>query len=94
MVRRQDIARCDVISVHGRAFTAADLDQMHPGAVLIDTNVRPLVDQAALAQALMFDLFAGAGFACFPRDPMFVHCASFQVAPAHAPETLYLKNVA
>lgn len=57
---KQDFfSRCDVISLHMRLYdstrgivTAADLAQMKPGALLVNTSRAPLIEEGALIEAL------------------------------------------
>ncbi|MCH2077500.1 MAG: D-glycerate dehydrogenase [Rhodobacteraceae bacterium] len=66
----------DFVSLHcpGGAGTTAlidgpRLDLMKEDAFLINTARGEVIDEAALAQALMFDTIAGAGLDVFEREP-------------------------
>jgi lactate dehydrogenase-like 2-hydroxyacid dehydrogenase len=70
------IATCDVISLHcpGGAAThhlisAERLRHMKPSAVLINTARGPVVDEAALVQALTEKRIAGAGLDVYEEEP-------------------------
>jgi glyoxylate reductase len=71
------LARADVVSVHC-ALTpetrgligARALDLMKPSAVLVNTARGPIVDQAALAEALRRRRIAGAGLDVFETEPI------------------------
>ena len=70
------VATCDVISLHcpGGAAThhlisAERLRLMKPSAVLINTARGPVVDEAALVQALTERRIAGAGLDVYEEEP-------------------------
>jgi len=70
------LAEADVVSLHttGGAETrhmidAARLSQMKPGAVLINTARGPVVDEAALVEALAAGRIAGAGLDVYEQEP-------------------------
>ncbi len=71
------LATADVVSLHcplsaeTRHLIDADrLRQMKPSAFLINTTRGPVVDEAALAEALRTGVIAGAGLDVFEREPM------------------------
>jgi phosphoglycerate dehydrogenase-like enzyme len=93
-VERVDLDRVfsesDVVSLHLRLsdksrglVTARQLALMKPSAYLINTARGPLVDEAALVQALRERRIAGAGLDVFDEEPL----------PANHP-LLSLENVA
>ena len=70
------LPRADVISLHvpltdeTRGLVgAAELRAMRPSAVLVNTARGPLVDEAALAEALRAGAIAGAALDVFEREP-------------------------
>ncbi len=70
-------ARADVLSIHlilsdsTRGIVGArELSLMKPTALLINTSRGPLVDEAALAQALREGRLAGAGVDVFSQEPI------------------------
>ncbi len=67
----------DVVSVHLRLsdqttgfFGRERLGQMKPGAILINTARGPIVDEAALVEALRARRIAGAGLDVFDVEPL------------------------
>jgi phosphoglycerate dehydrogenase-like enzyme len=70
------LARSDVISLHlvlsdrSRGIIGAgDLERMKPGAILVNTSRGPLIDQAALLQALQARRIV-AGLDVFDQEPL------------------------
>jgi len=71
------LARADVISIHlvlsdrtRGLIGAAELQQMKPGAFLVNTSRGPIVDEAALVAALKQGTIAGAGLDVYDREPL------------------------
>jgi glycerate dehydrogenase len=69
-------SRADVVSLHcpltpatGRLVNADRLARMKPSAFLINTGRGPLVDEAALADALNRGVLAGAGLDVLSKEP-------------------------
>ena len=74
---RSLLAQADVVSLHARhragappLIGAAELAQMRPGCYLIQTARGPLLDYAALAEALANGHLAGAAIDVFPEEPL------------------------
>ncbi|MGO9753682.1 MAG: 2-hydroxyacid dehydrogenase [Solirubrobacteraceae bacterium] len=72
----QLLATADVVSLHcpltkqtTRLIDAAAISLMKPGAYLVNTARGPIVDEAALAQALRDGLIAGAALDVYEREP-------------------------
>lgn len=70
------LPRCDFVSLHcpggksnAKLINSARLDLMKPDAFLINTARGEVVDEAALAQALMYDTIGGAALDVFEREP-------------------------
>jgi phosphoglycerate dehydrogenase-like enzyme len=70
-------ARSDILSVHVQLSArtrglvgARELGLMKPSAYLINTARGPIVDEAALVQALQAHTIAGAGLDVFDREPL------------------------
>ncbi len=70
------LARADIVSIHlpytpgtHHFMNAARLAQMKPSAVLINVSRGPIVDEAALADALEAGAIAGAGVDVFETEP-------------------------
>mgnify|MGYP001627790722 CR=1 FL=1 len=70
------LPQCDFVSLHcpgGAAnrhlINARRLDLMKPGAFLINTARGEVIDEHALAQALMFDCIGGAALDVFDGEP-------------------------
>ena len=71
------LQRSDVVSVHlvlsGRTrglIGAEDLGRMRSTAYLVNTSRGPIVDEAALVEALRSRLIAGAGLDVFDQEPL------------------------
>jgi phosphoglycerate dehydrogenase-like enzyme len=71
------LARSDVVSLHLRlsdrtrgVIGAAELAQMKPSAVLVNTSRGPLVDEPALVAALHDGTIAGAGLDVYDEEPL------------------------
>jgi phosphoglycerate dehydrogenase-like enzyme len=71
------LARSDVVSLHLRlsgrtqgVIGAAELAQMKRSAYLVNTSRGPLVDEAALLQALQSGQIAGAGLDVYDEEPL------------------------
>jgi glyoxylate reductase len=80
MLRRfpleQALERADVATVHlpltdetRHLIGAAELARMRPGAILVNTARGPIVDEAALAEALERGRIAGAGLDVYEDEP-------------------------
>ncbi|MEM6304513.1 MAG: D-glycerate dehydrogenase [Pseudomonadota bacterium] len=83
---------CDFVSLHCaggaetvRMFSGPQFDMMKPEAFLINTSSGAVIDEAALAQALMFDVIGGAALDVFARepriDPMLTQCDNLVMLP-------------
>lgn len=76
-VSKDELLReADFISLHvpllpstRKLIGAAELQQMKPTAILVNTSRGPVVDEAALAAALAKRTIAGAGLDVFEREP-------------------------
>jgi phosphoglycerate dehydrogenase-like enzyme len=71
------VAGSDIVTLHLRLtpetrgiIGAAELASMKPGARLINTARGPLVDEAALIQALREGRIAGAGLDVYDQEPL------------------------
>jgi phosphoglycerate dehydrogenase-like enzyme len=77
-VDRDELLRTsDVVSIHLRLsdrtrglLGARELGLMRPGALLVNTSRGPIVDEAALLQALHDGAIAGAGLDVFDVEPL------------------------
>jgi len=79
------LARSDFVSLHcpltdatHHLIDAAALGRMKPTAYLVNTARGPVVDEAALAEALRNETIAGAGLDVYEREPE-VHPALFDL---------------
>jgi phosphoglycerate dehydrogenase-like enzyme len=78
LVSKEELLRqSDVLSIHlvlsdrtRGLFGAADLARMKPTAVLVNTSRGPIVDEAALVNALKSGRIAAAGLDVFDREPI------------------------
>jgi lactate dehydrogenase-like 2-hydroxyacid dehydrogenase len=73
---RAALIRADVVSLHVPLTTetqhligAAELQAMKPEAILVNTSRGPVVDEAALVDALRAGEIAGAGLDVYEREP-------------------------
>ena len=71
------LAEADVVTIHVplddrscRMIGAAELDRMKPGAVLVNTSRGPIVDEAALLEALRCGRLGGLGVDVFDNEPL------------------------
>lgn len=71
------LTRSDIVSVHVPLSNEtvgllgpAEIASMRPGAVLINTSRGPIVDEAALVEALRSGRLAGAGLDVFDEEPL------------------------
>jgi phosphoglycerate dehydrogenase-like enzyme len=71
------LAGSDVLSIHlvlsdrtRGLFQAADLAQMKPTAVLVNTSRGPIVDEQALIEALRANTIAAAGLDVYDAEPL------------------------
>ena len=70
------LAESDFISIHvpltketQHLISTPQLNQMKPSAILVNTSRGPVVDEAALVEALKTHRIAGAGLDVFEREP-------------------------
>jgi phosphoglycerate dehydrogenase-like enzyme len=75
--KQELLRRSDVLSIHlllsrrtRGLFGAAELAQMQPHAVLINTSRGPIVQEDALIAALAAERIGGAGLDVFDREPL------------------------
>lgn len=71
------LAQADIVTIHLQLsprtrglIGAADLARMRPSAYLINTSRGPIVDEAALVEALRGGVIAGAGLDVFDQEPL------------------------
>ncbi len=79
---------CDVVAIthaETKIMSGPQLDLMKPGALLIDATECGAVDEAALAQALIFETIGGAALAISAHrpslNPMLAHCENLVTEP-------------
>lgn len=86
------LPQCDFVSLHcpgGKAnagmINSRRLDLMRPDAYLINTARGEVIDEAALAQALMYETIGGAALDVFEREPavnpMLAQCDNLVMLP-------------
>lgn len=86
------LPQCDFVSLHcpggasnAKMINSRRLDLMKPDAFLINTARGEVVDEAALAQALMFETIGGAALDVFEREPavnpMLAECDNLVMLP-------------
>lgn len=88
------LAESDIVSIHcpmtpetRHAFSTNEFAQMKKTAILINTARGPIVDEAALAEALHTGTIAGAGIDVFEKEP------AIHPRLSEAPNTLLLPHV-
>ena len=71
------LARSDILTIHlvlsdrtRGLFRSADLARMKPTAVIVNTSRGPIVDEAALVEALRRGVIGGAGLDVFDTEPL------------------------
>ena len=86
------LQQCDFVSLHcpggaanAKMINSQRLNLMKPDAFLINTARGEVVDEAALAQALMFETIGGAALDVFEREPainpMLAQCDNLVMLP-------------
>jgi phosphoglycerate dehydrogenase-like enzyme len=103
LVSREELFRvADVISVHlvlsersRSTVGTAELALMKPSALLINTSRGPIVDEAALIEALREGRIAGAALDVFDTEPLpAVHPLRYLPNTVLAPHTGYISDLA
>lgn len=104
----------DIVSLHcpltpatGHLFDAQRLSKMKPGSILINTARGPIVDEAALVQALQAGPLAAAGLDVYEKEPkihpgllglpnvvLLPHLGSATTQAREAMATLVARNIA
>lgn len=86
------LPQCDFVSLHctggkdnAKIINSRRLDLMKPDGFLINTARGEVIDEAALAQALMFETIGGAALDVFEREPainpMLAQCDNLVMLP-------------
>jgi phosphoglycerate dehydrogenase-like enzyme len=77
VTRDELLERADIVSIHLRLsprtrglLGAAELARMQPTAYLVNTSRGPIVDEAALVEALQSNAIAGAALDVFDHEPL------------------------
>jgi phosphoglycerate dehydrogenase-like enzyme len=77
VARDELLRRADVVTIHLRLsertrglIGAAELARMRPGAYLVNTSRGPIVDEAALVDALRAGTIAGAALDVYDAEPL------------------------
>lgn len=93
VAREELLSRSDVLTIHlvlsdrtRGLLGAAELAMMKPTAVLINTSRGPIVEEAALVDALQRRVIAGAGLDVFDTEPLppdhpLRHCDNTVITP-------------
>ena len=97
------LERSDFVSLHTdynpethHMISTPQFERMKPTAYLINTARGPIVDEAALAEALLSGQIAGAGLDVFEREPevhpRLLECENAVLAPHIASASLETRN--